>query len=159
MGFLTGLAQKGLMGLADVGLTAVGAPEFAPVANEIIGSAFGSDLLSKGVKTLVNHQFSAGKKKFSARDIIRKVKGLPENILEKLPEHYRPLAKDLINPLVSSVSTALNSDNPLQSGLDLYKQAKNFDISNSRAGIHDALGKIAQISASQQYNLGRIAQA
>lgn len=159
MGFLKNVARKGLMGAADLALTAAGQPEFIPFANMAIDKAVDSDLAKKGIKALVNHQFNFGKKKFSARDLIRKVKGLPDNIINKLPEQYQGIAKDIASPLLAEVGNVVKADDPFSKGVELYKKAKEFDIANAKTGIHDVLGKLNAVNKSvPNYEIGRLAE-
>lgn len=208
MSLLKSLAIRGLSTAAGGLAGTVLGPEASPIAYMATQNLLSSDLASKGIKALVNHQFHFGDKKLSARDIIRKVKGLPENIISHLPSQYQGVAGDIAknisgdiakiamskNPLqeakdiasgislqntlgyakkigvhdliekvpqsllskvpqglkgvaghaLGDISRVLTSDNPLQAGKDLYKEAKNVSMYANKLGIHDALGKIGK---------------
>ncbi len=156
MKLLREFIQKGGAALAGAGATALGQPEFAPIASkmayDVLGSDVAGDLAKKGIKQLVNHQFSFGNKKFSARDIIRKVQGVGEKALSKLSDHQRNILKDVGQKVFSDVKGIATADNPLMAGKQLVKQLKDLDVVNQKYGIQDALGKISK-DAIQKYGI------
>lgn len=145
---LRGLLQKGGAAAAGAAATFLGQPEFAPAASklayDIIGSDAAADLAKKGIKQLVNHQFSFGGKKFSARDIVRKVKGVGEKALSQLSEHQRGILKDVGQKVFSDVKDIAMADNPLEAGKKVIKDLKNLDVVNQKYGIQDSLSKISK---------------
>ncbi len=153
---LRGYIQKGGAALAGGAATALGQPELAPVASkmayDILGSDTAADLAKKGIKQIVNHQFSFGGKKFSARDIVRKVQGIGEKALSHLSEHQRGILKDVGQKVFSDVKGVLTSENPLEAGKKLVKEMKSLDVINQKYGIQDALGKVSK-EAIQKYGI------
>lgn len=148
MSFFKNLAIRGLStGVGAIAGAIVG-PEASPVAynaaNAILSSDVVGNLASKGIKAVINHQFSFGHKKMSPRDIINKIKGLPENIVQKLPSQYQDVGRGIAKVLANDVNSVLMSNNPLQAGKDLYKEAKNINMYAHKLGLHDALGRVSK---------------
>lgn len=129
MGFFKNAIVKGLAGGAGALTLAVTKnPALAATASQLVNQ-HGHKLVDPAVKLLANHKFSFGKHKFSARDILHKVRKVKEMIKGGGIEPYKRDERDFPDwdQNWTYIAKAAYDDNPAKVRAEYKKLIKRGD--------------------------------